>query len=329
VRWNIESLLRWVWRQWGRPLIPEWITGSLSTLWSGRACAAVVQGQGEFVWRNKPKNYGSERGNITGYVPDSDSCKLLVSQKGLNLTFFSHAQNAPKKVSFKNPAYFQHEKKEEKKIRNYPFCHSTDALDPLPTNTERTRSSVPSGSMRTSSRLIQRTNSDREFDTLSTANSFIGDCITKSGTAATTVSGPNLEPRQFFRGWNCAPMDESFVENTYDDAMTTATDNVTNSIPPDTKESWISALTSGLCQNLKQATIAQEDSIDVLIRSLPSYLKELAIQLRKVFESEENKLATEFVCHNRGFFISTIRNSLCLSTSDVPLWQTHHSGGWG
>lgn len=51
-------------------------------------------------------------------------------------------------------------------------------------------------------------------------------------------------------------MDESFVENTYDDAMTTATDNVTNSIPPDTKESWISALTSGLCQNLKQATIA-------------------------------------------------------------------------
>lgn len=122
MRWNIESLLRWVWRQWGRPLIPEWITGSFSTLWSSRACAAVVQGQGEFVWRNKPKSYGSERGNITGYVPDSDSCKLLVSQKGLNLTFFSHAENAPKKVSFKNPAYFQHEKRKKKRSEIMHFA---------------------------------------------------------------------------------------------------------------------------------------------------------------------------------------------------------------
>lgn len=161
------------------------------------------------------------------------------------------------------------------------------------------------------------TNSNSNSNSVSYSNesSDLGDSKAKSGTAATTVSGPHLLKKEIIQDTVPEPSYQGgYDENPYDDAETIMTDNEDIYLPPDTKEALVSSFSRGLCQNLDAAIGAQQTSVESVVKFLPEFLREFAIRLRKEANEEQQELATLFVRRYRGY----VSSEFCVILTGAP-----------
>lgn len=131
------------------------------------------------------------------------------------------------------------------------------------------------------------------------------DHFTISGTAATTVSGPSHK-RDIGHDIPAEPLYEGIEQDGNEDVASIFTNCQDFNLSPDTQESLIYTFSSILCQNLKDVPYAREESVDSVIKALPTYLKDFSIQLKKDASLEHEKAAIVFVRGLKGHVVTTV-----------------------